>query len=154
MKRRLIAFTLAVAIAGLMSVDRRALADDNAYYAVAAPTPGLWTVPQGIGRLVTIRCENAIPTTGTVIISRVNPTGTLTNTLATLTNVAGRVSYTPSAGSTTYTYEVEATDGTNVTVAVTHVQTETDPEWFLSGDILLRQGTATNGTVLLILSGR
>lgn len=88
------------------------------------PAPGEWNAAGiGVAKAAYVQVENAVPATGTVVLSKISADGSATNQLLSVT-AAGGVYYgeTPS----------------NI--------------WFVAGDKILRTGTATNGTVRIIVN--
>ena len=115
--------TLAAAVAAAC-VACAALAAD-AYHAVSVPMPGKWSTPGlTVGKAQQIICEGSAVATGTVRLYRMSASGTSSNLLVTVTNSGGAASYDIS--------------GKGI--------------WLKAGDVLFRDGTATNGPVWLILS--
>ena len=112
MKKRLTIATLAcVAVVGA------ALAAAS-YSVLSLPEPGE-TPPVGIsvGKLKFVQVEQAVPTNGTFVLSRISTDGSATNALLTATAVDGTLS-------------LPIGDATNI--------------WSMAGDRLLRSGTITN----------
>lgn len=88
------------------------------YRVISAPEPGEFQASGvDVGKVVALQVEDAYPTTGTVILSRISADGSATNALLTRTASGGAVSDTLGTG-------------TNI--------------WIMAGDRLLRSGTATN----------
>lgn len=94
------------------------------YQIASLPTKGEHRAPGiSLAKPVHIVTYGMLPDTGTVIIKQIVD-GIYTNTICTVTNAAGTVSA-----------EIKSTN------------------YFAAGDILLREGTCTNGSVRLIFSG-
>jgi len=122
MKKKLITICLAVAL--FLGLCSFGIAN-GAYGLISVPQPGLWSPPlQGVAKILQVNVEGSAVTNGTVILSRVARDLSATNTLLTATCVAGTVS--------------DSTTFTNV--------------FLVAGDKLLRAGTATNGTVKIIVA--
>lgn len=98
------------------------------YIVISLPSPGEWPPTGiGVGKVAAIQIENALPDTGTVIVSRISASGAVTNTLLTRTVASG-------------VFSDDVGTGTNI--------------WIMAGDRLLRSGTVTNACrCRLILSG-
>lgn len=95
------------------------------YGIINMQTPGLYEpVGISIGQLKQIDVAGSSVATGTVVISSVSRNGATTNALATVTCASG-----------------------NATAAYTN-----STVFILAGDRLLRSGTATNGTVRIIVT--
>lgn len=98
---------------------------DGAYGLVSVPSPGLWTPPlQGVAKVIQVNVAGSAVATGTVTLSSVSDNNATTNLLITATCSGGKVS--------------DSTTFTNV--------------YLVAGDKLLRAGTATNGTVKIIVA--
>lgn len=96
----------------------------GAYSVISVPAPGLWTPPiQGVAKIAQVKVTGSTVDTGTVILSSVSKDKVCTNQL----------------------FSVTCSDG-----AVTH--TETNTTFIVAGETLLRSGTATNGTCMVIVA--
>lgn len=116
MKKLIIALSLAaVAVTAAVAAGNFGM--------VSFPAPGEWNVAGvGVAKAAYVQVENAVPATGTVILSRISADGSATNQLLSVSAIAG--AYTGEAPS-------------NI--------------WFVVGDRILRTGTATNGAVRIIV---
>ena len=87
------------------------------------PSPGLWKYGTGMGQVTHVRISNALPTAGTVTVSRVSSDRTFTNAVLSLVCVSGM-------------YEADITNG----------------PWFVAGDYILRGGSVTNSSECLLFT--
>ncbi|HOR69067.1 MAG TPA: hypothetical protein PLY53_15765 [Planctomycetota bacterium] len=85
---------------------------------ISLPAPGEWAAAGiGVGKIAAIQIEDAVPTDGTVVISRISRNGSTTNALLTRSCASGAFSDDIGAGTNIYLF---------------------------AGDRLLRSGTVTN----------
>lgn len=97
----------------------------GSYSLMRAPTPGLYTTTEGgVGKVVQIEVYGSAVADGTVVLYKTVPGGSTSN----------------------LEYTVTCSSGSAI-VALT----STNTFYLAGGDILTRTGTATNGTVRLIL---
>lgn len=96
----------------------------QSYSVFNAPAPGIWE-PIGIGvaKVAQINVSGSAVAAGTVVLSRVAADYSTTNAIVTVTCVAGKKTYN-----------------------------ETNTVFLVSGEKILRGGTATNGTCQIILN--
>lgn len=93
-------------------------------YAVVGVDIGLNTIRNiGVAKVEQINVTGSAVASGTVIISKVTDNGATTNAYTTVTCSSGAVTYT-----------------------------ETNTVFLAAGDVLLRSGTATNGTCKVVVS--
>ena len=112
---------LAGAIAALAATATLAA---GTYHIVSVPMPGKWTAAGvTVGKAQQIVCEGSAVASGTVSLYRMSADGTSSNLLVTVTNSSGACAYDIS--------------GQGI--------------WLKAGDVLFRDGTATNGPCWLIL---
>ena len=109
-----------ITLAALMvaAVTITALAAGAIYTVISAPEPGAVNASGvDIGRVVALQVENAVPTNGTFVLSRISDDLSVTNELLSRTASDGAISDTLGTG-------------TNI--------------WIMAGDRLYRSGTITN----------
>lgn len=109
--------TLAALMAAAVTVS--ALAAGAIYTVISAPEPGAVNATGvDIGKIVAVQIENAVPSTGTFVLSRISDDGAYTNALL------------PAITATNGAATLDIGTGTNV--------------WIMAGDKLYRSGTITN----------
>lgn len=119
-------FKLMIAVSAALLIAAMAYAASYAVF--STPEPGEYApIGFSVGKIEHTQISGALPSTGTVILSRVSANGATTNALLTVTCSAG-------------SYDAAVGDGTNI--------------YLVAGDRLLRSGTVTNDCqVRYILTG-